>query len=122
MHWLKLIFPQKSAAPVPPEGLSAEEEKKWRLSILTPEEQKAFEWFQLGYTAPWTAETMLLDRRTADRLFTAVFRKLRVANASEVCRVYRMMALTPKTLAAQDPLNEIPRENRLNEMETGEFL
>ncbi|HNW05024.1 MAG TPA: hypothetical protein PLP20_06155 [Oscillospiraceae bacterium] len=104
MRWFQSILPPKPDAPRPPDGMSAEEEKQWRVSQLTAEERKAFEWFKLGYTARWTAETMLLDRKTAGRLFACVYRKLCVADAPEVCRVYRMVTLTPRELPSEDTL------------------
>ena len=51
-------FVVRVAVPQPPDGLDAEREKQWRLSLLGAEEWQAFEWFRLGYTARWTAETM----------------------------------------------------------------
>ncbi len=82
----------------PPDGMNTEQEKKWRILMLTQDERTAFEWFRLGYTARWTAETMLLDRKTAKRLFSSIFRKLHVADEAEVSRVYRTTKLTPDEL------------------------
>ena len=83
----------------PPDGITtAEEEKNWRLSLLDEEERRAFDWFRLGYTARWTAETMLLGRRSARRLFGGVFRKLNAADETEVLRRYRTAALEPQEL------------------------
>lgn len=78
------------------EGMDSEEEKRQRISTLSGDEQRAFEWFRQGYTARWTAETMLLDKRTAKRLFGALFHKLGVANETEVCKLYRVPPLQPK--------------------------
>ena len=101
---LKEIFPFKSDDLTPPEGMCAEDEKNWRISQLTSDEQKAFEWFRLGYTARWTAETMLLDRKTAKRLFDSVYRKLHVEDESEVSRLYRSRKLTPETLPPEEEI------------------
>lgn len=98
VRWLKSILPHKAENPVPPGGMNTEQEKQWRISQLTDDEFKAFAWFQQGYTARWTAETMLLDRKTARSLFESVYRKLCVADAAEVSRVYRTVKLTPKEL------------------------
>jgi len=97
MHWFHVPAADQ-AAPRSPEGLTAEEEKRWRLSLLDEEERRAFDWFRLGYTARWTAETMLLGRRGARRLFGAVFRKLNAADETEVFRLYRPAALEPQEL------------------------
>jgi DNA-binding CsgD family transcriptional regulator len=102
MCWFKSIFPGKGDEPIPPEGMNTDQEKQWRISLLTDDEHKAFEWFRQGYTARWTAETMLLDRRTAKRLFDSVYRKLCVADAAEVTRVYRTTKLTPEELPPED--------------------
>jgi|GEM_PF-905119 len=102
MCWRKFIFPPNTENLLPPEGMSAAEEKQWRISLLTEDERKAFEWFRLGYTARWTAETMLLDRRTAARLFGSLYQKLRVDDAAEVCRVYRAASLTPEELPPEE--------------------
>jgi DNA-binding CsgD family transcriptional regulator len=93
MRWFKSPSPSNADDPGPPEGMNTEQEKQWRISLLTDDERKAFEWFRLGYTARWTAETMLLDRKTARRLFGAIYRKLRVADEAEVSRVYRTTKL-----------------------------
>ena len=97
MNWFH-ASPRGQPGPQPPEGLTAEEEKRWRLSQLDEEERQAFNWFRLGYTARWTAETMLLSRRDARRLFGAVFRKLNAENEAEVLRLYRTTVLTPQEL------------------------
>lgn len=102
MGWLKFILSPNTETLLPPEGMSAAEEKQWRMSLLTEDERKAFEWFWLGYTARWTAETMLLDRRTAARLFASLYQKLRVSDAAEVCRVYRETPLTPEELPPEE--------------------
>jgi DNA-binding CsgD family transcriptional regulator len=102
MCWLKKIFLNTSDVPPPPEGMNADEEKQWRISLLTEDEYKAFKWFRLGYTARWTAETMLLDRKTARSLFDSVYRKLCVVDAAEVSRVYRTTKLTPQELPPEE--------------------
>jgi len=84
------------------EGLSSEEEKQRRIDMLSDDEKKAFEWFRQGYTARWTAETMLLDRKTAKRLFGSLFRKLQVANESEVCKLYRTAQLQPMDVSGDE--------------------
>ncbi len=86
----------------PPKELSAEQEKQWRVFQLAEDERTAFEWFRLGYTARWTAETMLLDRRTARRLFGGIYRKLGAADEAEVSRVYRTVRLTPDELPPEE--------------------
>jgi len=102
MYWLKPILAFKDDDIIPPEGMNAEEEKQWRISLLTEDEYKAFEWFRLGYTARWTAETMLLDRKTAKRLFASVYRKLSVADEAEASRVYRGTKLTLEELPLEE--------------------
>ena len=102
MRWLKFIFPHNTETLLPPEAMSAAEEKQWRMSLLTEDERKAFEWFRLGYTARWTAETMLLDRRTAARLFGSLYQKLRGDDAAEVCRIYRTVPPTPEELPPEE--------------------
>jgi len=94
--------PAEQDVPRPPEGLTAEAEKIWRLSLLDEEERRAFQWFRLGFTARWTAETMLLSRRDARRLFSAVFRKLNAADETEVLRLYRAEALEPQEMWEED--------------------
>ena len=96
--------------PRPPEGLSAEQEKQWLVSRLEGDEHMAFEWFRLGYTARWTAETMLLDRRAARRLFGSIFCKLGVADEAEVSRIYRTVRLKPGDLPPED---EYPMSRKL---------
>ena len=98
LRLFKSISSYKAHDPSPPEGMNAEQQKQWRLSLLTEDERKAFEWFRLGYTARWTAETMLLDRKTKRELFNAIYRKLCVADEAEVSRVYRTIKLTPDEL------------------------
>ncbi len=98
MRWFRSISSSRPDNLSPPNGMSTEQEKKWRISLLTEDERSAFEWFRLGYTGQWTAETMLLDRKTAKRLFSSVFHKLRVADEAEVSRVYRTTKLTPDEL------------------------
>lgn len=102
MCWFKSILPIKNDGPIPPEGMSNDQEKQWRISLLTDDEYKALEWFRQGYTARWTAETMLLDRKTAKRLFGSIYRKLGVADEAEVSRVYRTVRLTPEDLPPEE--------------------
>lgn len=104
MCWFQSILPRKADDPIPPEGMNTDQEKQWRVSLLTDDEYKAFEWFRQGYTARWTAETMLLDRKTAKRLFDCMYRKLSVADEAEVSRVYRAVKLTAKELPSEDSL------------------
>ncbi len=98
MRWFKSILPLKVDDPIPPEGMNTDQEKQWRISLLTDDEYKAFEWFRKGYTARWTKETMLLDRKTAKRLFDSIYCKLCVSDEAEVSRVYRAIKLTPEDL------------------------
>lgn len=107
MRWCKSISP--ADAPSPPEGMNTEQEKQWRLSLLTEDERKAFEWFRLGYTARWTAETMLLDRKTKKSLFRAIYRKLRVADEAELSRLYRTTKLTPEELPTEEDAPAPPK-------------
>lgn len=109
MCWFKSIPPPEADDPLPPEGLSAEQEKQWRVSRLMNDERKAFEWFRLGYTARWTAETMLLDRKAARRLFRTVYRKLQVADEAEVSRFYRTVRLTPNDLPPEEDPPTLPK-------------
>lgn len=102
MRWFKLILAPKMKDPIPPEGMNTDQEKQWRISLLTDDECKAFQWFQQGYTARWTAETMLLDRKTAKRLFDSIYHKLRVADEAEVSRIYRGAKLTPEDLPPEE--------------------
>lgn len=102
MCWFKSILPHLADAPIPPEGMNTDQEKQWRISLLTEDEYKAFEWFQKGYTARWTAETMFLDRKTAKRLFDSIYRKLCVTDEAGVSRVYRATKLTPEELPSDD--------------------
>ncbi len=102
MHWFKSILSPKADSPVPPDGMNTDQEKQWRVSQLTEDESKAFYWFRQGYTASWTAETMLLDRKTAKRLFDSIYRKLCVADEGEVSRVYRAAKLTPEELPTEE--------------------
>ena len=102
MRWLESILPRREAAPIPPDGMNANQEKQWRVALLTEDEYEAFRWFQKGYTASWTAETMLLDRRTAKRLFAAVYWKLCVVDEAEVSRTYREAKLTAEDLPPEE--------------------
>lgn len=98
------LFRSKPQAdePRPPEGMNMEQKKQWRVSRLADDERVAFEWFRLGYTARWTAETMLLDQKTARRLFGGIYRKLGVTDEAEVSRVYRTIKLTPGDLPPEE--------------------
>ena len=102
MRWFRSILPPKAEATIPPEGMNTDQEKRWRISLLTDDELKAFEWFRQGYTARWTAETMLLDRKTAKRLFDSIYNKLCVADEAEVSRVYRAAKLKPEELPPEE--------------------
>lgn len=102
MCWFKSILPFKVDDTIPPEGMNTEQEKRWRISLLTDDEYKAFEWFRQGYTARWTSETMLLNRKTAKRLFDSIYRKLCVADEAEVSRVYRAAKLTQEELPPEE--------------------
>ena len=105
MNWFR-VSGADGTVPRSPEGLTAEEEKNWRLSLLNEEERRAFDWFRLGYTARWTAETMLLGRCDARRLFGAVFRKLNAADETEVLRLYRTTVLEPQELSEKNEREE----------------
>ncbi len=102
MRRFRSILPLKADFPVPPDGMNTDQEKQWRISQLTDDEYKAFYWFRQGYTARWTAETMLLDRKTAKRLFDSIYRKLSVADEAEVSRVYRAAKLMPEELPTEE--------------------
>ena len=105
MRLFQSLLSHKTSEPIPPVGLSTDQEKQWRLSLLTEDEYKAFTWFQQGYTARWTAETMLLDRKTARRVFDSIYRKLCVTDEAEVSRVYRTAKLTPEALPPEEELS-----------------
>ncbi len=101
--WFKGMLSQPEYDPGPfAEGIDSEDEKRQRIALLSGDEYKAFEWFRLGYTARWAAETMLLDRKTARHLFRSVFRKLRVTNETEVCKFYNMQQLQPKDIPPEE--------------------
>jgi DNA-binding CsgD family transcriptional regulator len=102
VRWFKSILSKKINEPVPPAGINTDQEKQWRISLLTDDEHKAFEWFRQGYTARWTAETMLLDRKTAKRLFKSIYLKLSVTDEAEVSRVYRSVKLSPEELPPEE--------------------
>lgn len=103
MRWLKRMLTHPEPEPSSlVEGVCLEDEKRRRISTLSGDEQKAFEWFRQGYTANWTAETMLLDRKTARRLFGSLFLKLEVANEAELCRLYRTAPLQPKDIPPEE--------------------
>ncbi len=102
-------FRKKAAAgratiPPPGEEIDTEAEKLRRISSLTTEETKAFQWFKQGYTARWTAETMMLDRRTARSLFGSVFRKLGAVDEQDVLRIYARTPLNPEDIPPEDEL------------------
>lgn len=98
MCWFNAVSPHKIEEIVPPDGMNSDQEKQWRVSLLTDEESIAFEWFRQGYTARWTAETMLLNRKAARKLFSSIYRKLCVKNETEVSRIYRTAKVTPREL------------------------
>lgn len=102
MRWFQSILTHKADDLIPPEGMDTDQQKQWRISLLTQDEYKAFEWFRKGYTAGWTAETMLLDKKTAKRLFDSVYRKLSVTDETCVSRVYRSVKLTPEELPSEE--------------------
>lgn len=103
MCWFKRVFLQSEPAPpINADVIDLDDEKQRRISTLSGEEQQAFSWFAQGYTARWTAETMLLDRKVAKQLFNALFRKLGVANEAELCRLYRTAPLLPKDAPEKD--------------------
>ena len=102
MCLFRALLLDRDNKPCPPKELSAEQKKQWLVSRLEGDERMAFEWFRLGYTARWTAETMLLDRRTARRLFGGIYRKLGAADEAEVSRVYRTVRLTPDDLPPEE--------------------
>lgn len=84
------------------QGMLTEADRRRRVGLLTEEEQKAFDWFKAGYTARWTEETMLLDKRTAKQLFSSVYRKLGVKNAPEVTRLYGKEPLNPEDVPDEE--------------------
>ncbi|GAB1477064.1 hypothetical protein MASR2M70_19000 [Bacillota bacterium] len=102
MSWFESILNQKREILNPPDGLNALQEKQWRLSMLTEDEYKAFQWFRQGYTSRWTAETMLLGRKAAKKMFDSIYSKLCVADAAEVSRVYRTIELSPDELPKEE--------------------
>ncbi|MFV0467260.1 MAG: helix-turn-helix transcriptional regulator [Lachnospiraceae bacterium] len=105
MCWFKSILPHKSGTVLPPKGMDADQEKQWRIAQLTRDEREVFEWFRQGYTARWTAETMLLDKKTARGLFDSVYHKLCVKDEVEVSRVYREVKLTEKDLPQDESIS-----------------
>lgn len=102
MYLFRSLLPPNEDDKHLPEGLSAEQEKQWRVSRLADDERAAFEWFRLGYTAHWTAETMLLDRKTARKLFSGIYRKLGVTDAVELSRIYRTVRLKPEDMPPEE--------------------
>lgn len=102
MYLFRSLLPPNENEKHLPEGLSAEREKQWRVSQLSDDERTAFEWFRLGYTAHWTAETMLLDRKTARKLFSGIYRKLGVTDAAELSRLYRTVRLKPEDIPPEE--------------------
>ena len=106
MYWFKSILPVKGDDFVPPEGMDEKQEREWRITLLTEEEFSAFQWFRMGYTARWTAETMFLDRKTAKKLFCSIYRKLCVADEAEVSREYRGAKLPAKNTEKRSDFNE----------------
>lgn len=102
MYLFRSLLPPNEDDKHLPEGLSAEQEKLWRVSQLADDERTAFEWFRLGYTAHWTAETMLLDRKTARKLFSGIYRKLGVSDPAELSRIYRTVMLKPEDMPLEE--------------------
>ena len=102
MYVFRSLLPPEEDDRHLPEGLSAEQEKQLRVSRLDDDERAAFEWFRLGFTAQWTTETMLLDRKTARKLFGGLYRKLGVKDAAELSRVYRTVRLKPEDMPAEE--------------------
>ncbi len=81
-----------------------EAERQRRVAGLTLDERKAFEWFKAGYTPRWTEETMLLDKKTARRLFAGIYRKLGVHGAPEISRLYGKRPLCPEDMPNEENL------------------
>jgi DNA-binding CsgD family transcriptional regulator len=102
MYLFRSLLPPNEDDKHLPEGLSSEQEKLWRVSQLADDERTAFEWFRLGYTAHWTAETMLLDRKTARKLFSGIYRKLGVSDPAELSRIYRTVMLKPEDMPLEE--------------------
>lgn len=103
MSWIKGLFSRTALEESPPASeINIEAEKLRRISSLTGDEKKAFEWFRQGYTARWTAETMLLNRKITKRLFSSVFQKLGVLDEAEVCKFYRTIPLKPEDIPPED--------------------
>jgi DNA-binding CsgD family transcriptional regulator len=102
MYLFRSLLPPNEDDKHLPEELSAEQEKLWRVSQLADDERTAFEWFRLGYTAHWTAETMLLDRKTARKLFSGIYRKLGVSDPAELSRIYRTVRLKPEDMPLEE--------------------
>jgi len=102
MYLCRSLLPPNEDDKHLPEELSAEQEKLWRVSQLADDERTAFEWFRLGYTAHWTAETMLLDRKTARKLFSGIYRKLGVSDPAELSRIYRTVRLKPEDMPLEE--------------------
>ncbi len=106
MRRLKLILAPGADMQKPPEGMDFEQERQWRISLLTNEERMAFQWFRQGYTKRWTAETMLLDNKTAKKMFRSVFNKLHVSDEAEISRVFRAVRLTKEELPDEEIQHE----------------
>ena len=102
MYLFRSLLPPNEDDKHLPEGLSSDQEKLWRVSQLADDERTAFEWFRLGYTAHWTAETMLLDRKTARKLFSGIYRKLGVSDPAELSRIYRTVMLKPEDMPLEE--------------------
>ncbi len=81
--WARL-FPKWGKPP------ASEEQRP--VVVLDWQEQAVLNWMAEGYTPRWIAETMLLGKRGARKLFRRVYRKLGVKNAREVSRFYRAQA------------------------------
>lgn len=77
-------------------------ERMRRVAGLTDPERAAFGWLRRGFTAAWTAETLLLDRKTARLLFASLYRRLGVADAAALCREYRTVPIRPMSVPDDD--------------------
>lgn len=96
MGFLKRLFWSPGDEESPQiEVINTASEKHRRVAQLLGDEMRAFEWFKQGYSARWTRETMMLDRKTARKLFGGLFRKLGVADQTELIRYYRTTPLKP---------------------------
>ena len=90
--WARL-FPNWGKPPV--------SEERRPVVVLDRQEQAVLNWMAEGYTPRWIAETMLLSKRGARKLFRRVYRKLGVKNAREVSRFYRNHAQVRGAVSAE---------------------